>query len=377
MSDPAPTLRLTPASPRPHPGLSRSLMYLSTRSALRQLPRGLPRLPGTPDPRAARLPRPGARPERAPAGAPAAEGGRRYPRRREHCGLMRPTHALPVALPRALASRASLLPQPLAALVVLWPVPDPADCFWGLRKLLVTTAVSHQASAEHPQPGGSRGVCAPRGGLKARETQLEEIKGQALPHPHSLRVCWLEKGQVAAGVDEDPNPPGASGARPGPVPAALAANVPVPALVPEQRAGPGALLSQGQAPAVSGHCPSALLGPASSPTPLGKLWADRMARGALQARGPAAPLLGAPVQSLPSEGLDEPGLRAGSRGCFARWAWGGCTSPSSNLTWCVCQVCGRGGMSMRVPSAETVPRRGEQAQGMEQRKASRGVTTAG
>lgn len=198
MSDPALALRLTPVSPQPHPSLSPTLIRLSVRSALRQLPRGLPRLSGAPDPSAARLPRPGARRECSPAGAPAAEGGWRHPRGREHYGLLRPTLALPAISPRALAAFASLPPQPLAALVAPWLIHDPADCPWGLRKLLVTSAVPTERSAQHPQPGGSPGVCAPCGRLKARDTQLEETKGEALPQPPLLKALWAG-GEGAGG----------------------------------------------------------------------------------------------------------------------------------------------------------------------------------
>lgn len=78
---------------------------------------------------------------------------------------------------------------------------------------------------------------------------------------------------MAAGENEDPNPTGGSGPRPGQVPAALAANIPVPALVPERRAGPGAHLSQGQASAVTSHCPS------------GPSWARLLAYSAWEALG--------------------------------------------------------------------------------------------
>lgn len=114
MSDP------TPPPPGPAACAQRSsprLTPLSVRSTLRQLPRGLPSVPGAPGSSATHLPRPGACRERSPAGTPAPEGGQRHPRRRALWGPLRPASALPAARPRALTTRTSPESGSLEALV--------------------------------------------------------------------------------------------------------------------------------------------------------------------------------------------------------------------------------------------------------------------
>ena len=93
--------------PRTLPGASRPL---SARSVLRQLPRRLPSLSGTPGPRATCLPCPGACSERPPVGAPAPEGGLRHPRQRTRWGPQWPTRALPAACTCTLTAGAAPWP---------------------------------------------------------------------------------------------------------------------------------------------------------------------------------------------------------------------------------------------------------------------------